>query len=73
MSEQPVNSDIIFRPLEKDTQKWNVQNVVSDYTLKYFNSLLDEESFKEISKDIGKLDNELFAPQILNDVIKKAD
>ena len=68
---QPVNSDITFRPPEKDTQRWNVQDVVSDYTLKYFNSVLDEESFKEITKDIGKPDNELLASPVLNDVIKK--
>ena len=70
---QPVNSDIIFRPPEKYTQRWNVQDVVSDYTLKYFNSVLDEENFKQISKDIGKPNNGLSAPQVLNDVIKKAD
>ena len=57
---EPVNSDIIFRPLEKDTQRWSIQDVVSDYTLKYFNSVLNEESFPEISKDIGKPDNDLF-------------
>ena len=49
---EPVNSDIIFRPREKDTQRWNVQDVVSDFTLKYFSSVLDEESCKEIFKDI---------------------
>ena len=38
--------------------------MVSDYTLKYFSSVLNEESFQEISKDIGKPDN---------DIIKKAD
>ena len=70
---QPVNSHIIFRPPEKDTQRWNVQDVVSDYTLKYFNFVLDEERFKKISKDIEKPDNELLALPVLNDVIKKAD
>ena len=34
---------------------------------------MDEESFKEISKDIGKPDNELLASPVLSDVIKKAD
>ena len=34
---------------------------------------MDEESFKEISEDIGKLNNELLAPPVFNDVIKKAD
>ena len=47
--------------------------MVSDYTLKYFNSVLNEESFQEISKDVGKPDNDLLAPPILNDIIKKAD
>ena len=54
---QPVDSDIIFRPPEKNTQRWNVQDVVSDYTLKYFNSALDEQNFKKISKNIGNPDN----------------
>ena len=71
--EPVVDSDIIFRPLEKDTQRWSIQNVVSDYTLKYFNSVLNEESFQEISKDIGKPDNDLLVPPALNDIIKKAD
>ena len=71
--EPVVDSDIIFRPLEKDTQRWSIQDVVSDYTLKYFNSVLNEESFQEISKDIGKPDNDLLAPPVLNDIIKKAD
>ena len=70
---EPVNSDIIFRPLEKDTQRRSIQDVVSDYTLKYFSSVLNEESFQEISKDIGKPDNDLLAPPVLNDIIKKAD
>ena len=70
---QPVNSDIIFRPLEKDNQRCSIQDVVSDYTLKYFNSVLNEESFQEISKDIRKPDNDLLAPPVLNDIIKKAD
>ena len=70
---EPVDSDIIFRPLEKDTQRWSIQDVVSDYTLKYFNSVLNEESFQEISKDIGKPDNDLLALPVLNDIIKKAD
>ena len=61
---EPVNSDIIFRPPKKDTQRWNVQDVVSDYTLKYFNSVLDEDSFKEISKDIGKPDYDLLTPSV---------
>ena len=47
--------------------------MVSDYTLKYFNSVLNEESFQEISKDIGKPDNDLLAPPVLNDIIEKAD
>ena len=47
--------------------------MVSDYTLKYFNSVLNEESFQEISKDIGKPDNDLLALPVLNDIIKKAD
>ena len=47
--------------------------MVSDYTLKYFNSILNVESFQEISKDIGKPDNDLLAPPVLNDIIKKAD
>ena len=34
---EPLNSDIIFRPPEKDTQRWNVQDMVSDYTLKDLN------------------------------------
>ena len=71
--EPVVDSDIIFRPLEKDAQRWSIQDVVSDYTLKYFNSVLNEESFQEISKDIGKPDNDLLAPPVLNDIIKKAD
>ena len=71
--EPVVDSDIIFRPREKDTQRWSIQDVVSDYTLKYFNSVLNEESFQEISKDIGKPDNDLLAPPVLNDIIKKAD
>ena len=71
--EPVVDSDIIFRPLEKDTQRGSIQDVVSDYTLKYFNSVLNEESFQEISKDIGKPDNDLLAPPVLNDIIKKAD
>ena len=70
---EPVDNDIIFRPLEKDTQRWSIQDVVSDYTLKYFNSVLNEESFQEISKDIGKPDDDLLAPPVLNDIIKKAD
>ena len=70
---QPINSDIIFRLPRKDTQRWNVQDVVSDYTLKYFSSVLDEESFKERSKDIRKPNDELLAAPVLNDVIKKAD
>ena len=70
---QPVNSDIIFRPPEKGTQRWNVQEVVSGHALKYSNSVLDEESFKDISKDIGKPANELLALPLLSDVIKKAD
>ena len=70
---EPVDSDIIFRPLEKDTQRWSIQDVVSDYTLKYFDSVLNEESFQEISKDIGKPDNDLLALPVLNDIIKKAD
>ena len=40
---------------------------------KYFNSVLNEESFQEISKDIGKPDNDLLALPVLNDIIKKAD
>ena len=63
----------LFRRPEKDVHRWNVPDVVSDYTLKYFNYVLDEESFKEMSEDIGKPDNELLAPLELNDVIKKAD
>ena len=47
--------------------------MVSDYTLEYFNSVLDEENFQEISKDIGKPDNDILAPPVLNDFIKKAD
>ena len=70
---EPVDSDIIFRPLEKDTQRWTIQDVVSDYTLKYFNSVLNEESFQEISKDIGQPNNDLLALPVLNDIIKKAD
>ena len=70
---EPVDNDIIFRTLEKDTQRWSIQDVVSDYTLKYFNSVLSEKSFQEISKDIRKPDNDLLAPLVLNDIIKKAD
>ena len=38
------------------------------YIIKYFSPVLDEESFKEISKDIEKPDNKLSAPPVLNDV-----
>ena len=34
---------------------------------------MNEESFQEISKDIGKSDNDLLALPVLNDIIKKAD
>ena len=47
--------------------------MVSDLTLKYFNSVLNEESLQEISKDIGKPDNDLLALPVLNDIIEKAD
>ena len=44
---QPADSDIIFRPQEKDTQRWNVQGIVKYFisvTIKYLSSVLDEES-----------------------------
>ena len=34
---------------------------------------MNEESLQEISKDIGKPDNDLLAPPVLNDIKKKTD
>ena len=64
---QYVDSDIVL-----DLQRrMESTGRVSDNTLKYCSSILDEEGFKEISKDIRQPDNESMAPPEFNYVIIK--